>query len=93
MKHYQISAEQFIAYIRIARPGSILGPQQFFLTQKEEQYLHSYKNSPYHKSHSIKQEEMSPIDKLKSVKGEAYQGNYLVNAKERNSESKNRSDK
>lgn len=41
----------------------------------------------------MKYQDMSPIDKLKSVKGEAYQGNYLVNAKERNSESKNRSDK
>jgi len=28
------------------------------------------------------------MDKLKSVKGEACQGQYLINAKERNSESK-----
>jgi len=35
-------------------------------------------------------EDMSPIDKLKSVKGEAFQGNYLVNAKERHSEKKGR---
>ena len=27
MKHYQIPAEPFIGWIRIARPGSILGPQ------------------------------------------------------------------
>ena len=26
MKHYQISAEAFIGWIRIARPGSVLGP-------------------------------------------------------------------
>ena len=32
---------------------------------------------------------MSPLDKLKSVKGEANQGGYLVNAKERHSEKKN----
>ena len=31
MKHYQIPAEPFIGWIRIARPGSILGPQQFYL--------------------------------------------------------------
>ena len=36
----------------------------------------------------MKVEDMSPIDRLKSVKGEAYQGNYLVSAKERNSEKK-----
>jgi cell division cycle 14 len=27
MKHFQISAEPFIGWIRIARPGSVLGPQ------------------------------------------------------------------
>ncbi len=32
---------------------------------------------------------MSPLDRLKSVKGEAHQGNYLINAKERHSEKKN----
>ncbi len=26
MKHYKIPAEQFIGWIRIARPGSVLGP-------------------------------------------------------------------
>ena len=31
MKHYQIPAETFIGWIRIARPGSVLGPQQFYL--------------------------------------------------------------
>ena len=31
MKHYQIPAEAFIGWIRVARPGSILGPQQFYL--------------------------------------------------------------
>ena len=38
----------------------------------------------------MKVEDMSPMDKLKSVKGEALQGNYLVSAKERNSEKKYR---
>lgn len=90
MKHYKIPAEEFIAWVRIARPGSVLGPQQFFLNQKECNYLHS---SPYKKSISMKVEDMSPIDRLKSIKGEASQGNYLVQAKERNSESKKKSDK
>ena len=35
MKHYQIPAEAFIGWIRIARPGSILGPQQFYLLEVE----------------------------------------------------------
>jgi cell division cycle 14 len=31
MKHYKFPAAAFIGYIRICRPGSILGPQQKFL--------------------------------------------------------------
>jgi cell division cycle 14 len=31
MKHYKISAADFIGWVRIARPGSVLGPQQHFL--------------------------------------------------------------
>ena len=38
-------------------------------------------------SHNL---EMSPADKLKSIKGETCQGNYLCEAKERNSETKSR---
>ena len=41
MKYYKIPAEQFIGWIRIARPGSVLGPQQFFLVQREAQLLGS----------------------------------------------------
>jgi cell division cycle 14 len=43
MKHYQIPAEVFIGWIRIARPGSVLGPQQQYLCQVEGKYL---ENSP-----------------------------------------------
>lgn len=31
MKHYHMTAAEVIAWIRIARPGSILGPQQHYL--------------------------------------------------------------
>lgn len=43
MKHYQIPAEAFIGWIRIARPGSVLGPQQFYMLEVEEHYV---RNSP-----------------------------------------------
>lgn len=46
--------------------------------------------SSFKKSISLREKELSPIDKIKSVKGEAHQGNYLISAKERNSESKNK---
>ena len=39
MKHYQFPARAFIGYIRICRPGSILGPQQAFLVQEQEKYF------------------------------------------------------
>jgi len=75
MKHYGISAEAFIGWIRIARPGSVLGPQQYYLAQSEP-------NSPQ------KPCGMSPSDKKIAMKGEGGQGNYLVEAKERNSPGK-----
>lgn len=90
MKHYQIPAEVFIGWSRIARPGSVLGPQQFFLGQKESDYIHTPHS--YKKSMSLRDKEMSPIDKIKASRGEDNQGNYLVNAKERHSEKKQRRD-
>ena len=35
MKHFYFPAADFIGYIRIARPGSILGPQQNYLIENE----------------------------------------------------------
>ncbi|XP_051557517.1 cell division cycle 14Aa isoform X1 [Myxocyprinus asiaticus] len=35
MKHYRFTAPEAIAWIRICRPGSIIGPQQHFLEQKQ----------------------------------------------------------
>jgi cell division cycle 14 len=31
MKHYHFTTHEAIAYVRICRPGSIIGPQQHFL--------------------------------------------------------------
>ncbi|KPP80310.1 Dual specificity protein phosphatase CDC14A-like [Scleropages formosus] len=35
MKHYRITAAEAIAWIRICRPGSIIGPQQNFVQEKQ----------------------------------------------------------
>jgi len=35
MKHYKFPAPDFIGWMRLARPGSVLGPQQQFLCDKE----------------------------------------------------------
>ena len=37
MKHYGFTAEEAIGYIRICRPGSVIGPQQKFLISKAKQ--------------------------------------------------------
>lgn len=36
IKHYHFNAADLIGWIRICRPGSVLGPQQFFLLEMEE---------------------------------------------------------
>lgn len=62
MKHFKFPAAFFIGWIRIARPGSILGPQQHYLLEKEAQYLGKLSlNSRI---------EMSPEDKRKSILGD-----------------------
>ncbi|KAJ1452948.1 dual specificity protein phosphatase [Pelagophyceae sp. CCMP2097] len=33
MKHYEFTAEQIIAWMRICRPGSVIGPQQQFMAE------------------------------------------------------------
>jgi len=39
MKHYGISALEFIGWVRLARPGSILGPQHQFLIEMEAEMM------------------------------------------------------
>ena len=63
MKHYKFPAAAFIGWIRIARPGSILGPQQHYLIEKEPEYLGMQYSG-------VSRIEMSPEDKRRSLYGE-----------------------
>lgn len=69
MKHYKFKAADFIGWIRLCRPGSILGPQQQFLCDKEP-YLHKLsETSPIYKSilpfiQDYKKKEEELIDKF-----------------------------
>ncbi|CAL7946631.1 unnamed protein product [Xylocopa violacea] len=45
MKHYHLTAHEAIAWIRICRPGSVIGHQQEWL-EKKEIYLHSLLKEP-----------------------------------------------
>lgn len=87
MKHFQIPAESFIGWIRIARPGSILGPQQFYLPQMEPNYIMTHQSAQKSRMMTQKLNE-SPQDKHKAMYGETHQANYLIGAKGRNSETK-----
>jgi cell division cycle 14 len=46
MKHYYFPAADFIGWIRIARPGSILGPQQNYLIEIEKVMREEGRESP-----------------------------------------------
>jgi cell division cycle 14 len=97
MKHYKFPAEAFIGYIRICRPGSVLGPQQQFLCDIQDKYFK--KGDIYRKNCNISNElclklenlslspkkgkEMSVVDKEMMVKGDQGQGKRLVNAKKK----------
>ena len=35
MKHYQLTAREALGYIRVCRPGSVIGHQQLFLLRQE----------------------------------------------------------
>jgi hypothetical protein len=72
MKHFKFPAAYFIGWIRLARPGSILGPQQHYLIEKEREFLGGMGIS-----RGVKMVEMSPDEKRKSIFGEKNQGNML----------------
>lgn len=47
MKHYNFTASECIAFLRIQRPGSVVGPQQYFL-EKIHPLLAPQPTSPKH---------------------------------------------
>ncbi|GFR50188.1 hypothetical protein Agub_g12348 [Astrephomene gubernaculifera] len=40
MKHYRFTAEEVLGYIRVCRPGSVIGPQQNFIREMEARMWH-----------------------------------------------------
>mmetsp|Transcript_39155 Transcript_39155/g.59720 ORF Transcript_39155/g.59720 Transcript_39155/m.59720 type:complete len:187 (-) Transcript_39155:58-618(-) len=81
MKHFKFPAAAFIGWIRIARPGSILGPQQHYLIEQEQKYLGEYALLHGSLREGRMNLQMSPEDKQKSVYGEYRQGDGLVDKK------------
>lgn len=87
MQEYQIPAEPFIGWIRIARPGSILGPQQFYLPKMEPKYIKGEKSAQKSKQVAM-QLENSPLDKHKAIYGDDNQGHHLLMAKSDNKQTR-----
>jgi cell division cycle 14 len=99
MREYQFPASSFIGWIRVARPGSVLGPQQHYLIQKEDQmfnwtpYSEQFQSpkciskTAYERTEDKKLRaslEMSASDRRKIDFGDKNQGEYLMSAKKRN---------
>jgi len=97
MKHYNFPADAFIGYIRIARPGCVLGPQQQFLNEIQDEMFR--RGNEYRKKNNVNEElilklenlklndkkdtKITDDDKKKAKYGETGQGNYLVNNKKK----------
>ena len=74
IKVFKFPASAFIAWCRICRPGSVLGPQQQFLLD----YEYSVKNRKQFMLNTIS------VDSVKAALGDNHQGNRLMEAKSRN---------
>jgi cell division cycle 14 len=62
MKHFKFPADAFIGYIRICRPGSILGPQQQFLCDIQEKYFK--KGEKFRKDNGLSDDMCLKLDNL-----------------------------
>jgi len=101
MKHYRFPAEDFIGYIRLCRPGSVLGPQQQFLCDMQEEAfgwgddfncendIESRVNRMEVSSPEEIKSPMSPEDKHISMFGDNGQAERLMHAKKSNQNSPN----
>lgn len=91
MKHYRFPADAFIGWIRICRPGSILGPQQKWLNMMQERMFAMNDKSPIYagldadikslskhlSSLSITNHQMDTTERQIYEQGQAGQGDWL----------------
>ena len=99
MKHFDFAGTDFIGWIRLMRPGSVLGPQQQYLSEIEPECKkwgmeHRGKrlevNTNYRKEERKDRRneenklEMSPEEHYVSMHGDRGQAERLVNAKKTN---------
>jgi len=65
LKHYKFPADAFIGYIRICRPGSVLGPQQQYLCDIQEKMFKL--GDTYRKKNNLTDEVCLKLDNLSLV--------------------------
>lgn len=92
MKNFGFTASEFIGWARLVRPGSVLGPQQHFLEEIEEELAPMYnsngrhvnsESTPYSRAYSASKKnlEMSPIERQRGKYGDKSQATRLLSAK------------
>jgi len=89
MKHFKLTAAETIAWTRIARPGSILGPQQHFLQSKQPEMWKqgdayrrqlAHPNSNYPKANgSVETKSLVAVDKLAACSSSQHGSPLIVN--------------
>jgi cell division cycle 14 len=95
IKHFGFEAADFIGWIRLCRPGSVLGPQQQFLCEMEEvckRWGTEFRGKSLRVNTAYKEEskfEMSPEEMFVSQHGDYGQAERLVSAKKNNQSSPN----
>lgn len=92
MKHYDFPAADFIGWIRICRPGSVLGPQQQFLVDMESKCKRwgldfNREKEPAEAEEAKLSSPLSPIDYYKARYGDKGQAERLISSKKSNQSS------
>ena len=82
MKHFGFSGTEFIAWARLCRPGSVLGPQQQFLVDIENicwNWGIKFRNNDQDDSQEMKEiDELRPQEHAKAKFGEPKQAEKLI---------------
>jgi cell division cycle 14 len=102
MKHFGFPAAAFIGWIRICRPGSILGPQQHYLNEMEAKMIKAggsevRRDNLVDGMNSMSLEDrkimMSPLEREISKKGDHGQSEFLIDRKKKSPNNKKKSKK
>ena len=85
MEQYQVPAHIYIAWARIARPGSVIGPQQHFLVEMESSLIKGRKRKLARGAPSV-QTDLGSRSKIGRT-GDAGQASFLLTQKRRHKHS------